>query len=44
MVNRFGCRPVMLIGGVLASAGMIGASFATNIIQLYLTAGVITGD
>ncbi|KAI5103234.1 monocarboxylate transporter 3, partial [Silurus meridionalis] len=43
MVNRFGCRPVMLIGGLLASAGMIGASFTSNIIQLYLTAGVITG-
>ncbi|KAG9259505.1 monocarboxylate transporter 3 [Astyanax mexicanus] len=43
MVNRYGCRPVMLFGGLLASAGMIGASFTTNIIQLYLTAGVITG-
>ncbi|KAK2866342.1 hypothetical protein Q7C36_002398 [Tachysurus vachellii] len=43
MVNRFGCRPVMLIGGLLASVGMIGASFTTNIIQLYFTAGVITG-
>ncbi|XP_051530741.1 monocarboxylate transporter 3 [Myxocyprinus asiaticus] len=43
MVNKFGCRPVMLIGGLLASGGMIGASFTTNIIQLYLTAGVITG-
>ncbi|XP_030630964.1 monocarboxylate transporter 3 [Chanos chanos] len=43
MVNRFGCRPVMLVGGLLASAGMIGASFTTNIIQLYVTAGVITG-
>uniref|UniRef100_A0A672JVC0 Monocarboxylate transporter 3-like n=1 Tax=Sinocyclocheilus grahami TaxID=75366 RepID=A0A672JVC0_SINGR len=43
MVNKFGCRPVMLVGGFLASGGMIIASFSTNIIQLYLTAGVITG-
>uniref|UniRef100_A0A673J157 Monocarboxylate transporter 3-like n=1 Tax=Sinocyclocheilus rhinocerous TaxID=307959 RepID=A0A673J157_9TELE len=43
MVNKFGCRPVMLVGGLLASGGMIIASFSTNIIQLYLTAGVITG-
>lgn len=43
LVNRYGCRPVMLFGGLLASAGMIAASFTTNIIQLYLTAGVITG-
>lgn len=44
MVNQFGCRPVMLIGGLLASAGMILASFTTNIIELYLTAGVLTGE
>lgn len=43
MVNKFGCRPVMLLGGLLASAGMISASFTTNIIQLYMTAGVLTG-
>ncbi|XP_062976265.1 monocarboxylate transporter 4 [Elgaria multicarinata webbii] len=42
-VNRFGCRPVMLVGGLFASAGMIIASFSTNIIQVYLSAGVITG-
>ncbi|XP_008102768.1 monocarboxylate transporter 4 [Anolis carolinensis] len=42
-VNRFGCRPVMLVGGLFASSGMILASFAHNIIQVYLTAGVITG-
>lgn len=44
MVNQFGCRPVMLIGGLLASSGMILASFTTNIIELYLTAGVLTGE
>ncbi|KAM3843637.1 monocarboxylate transporter 4 [Vipera latastei] len=42
-VNRFGCRPVMLTGGLFASAGMIVASFSTSIIQIYLSAGVITG-
>ncbi|XP_060109038.1 monocarboxylate transporter 4 [Heteronotia binoei] len=42
-VNRFGCRPVMLVGGLFASAGMITASFCTSIIQVYVTAGVITG-
>ncbi|XP_033019194.1 monocarboxylate transporter 3 [Lacerta agilis] len=43
LVNQFGCRPVMLVGGLLASSGMILASFTTNIIELYLTAGVLTG-
>uniref|UniRef100_A0A671DS28 Solute carrier family 16 member 8 n=1 Tax=Rhinolophus ferrumequinum TaxID=59479 RepID=A0A671DS28_RHIFE len=43
LVNHFGCRPVMLVGGLLASAGMVLASFATRLLELYLTAGVLTG-
>ncbi|KAM4031687.1 monocarboxylate transporter 4 [Anomaloglossus baeobatrachus] len=42
-VNRFGCRPVMMVGGLFASLGMVCASFCTNIITIYLTAGVLTG-
>ncbi|XP_073462799.1 monocarboxylate transporter 4 [Aquarana catesbeiana] len=42
-VNRFGCRPVMMVGGLFASLGMVCASFCTSIITVYLTAGVITG-
>ncbi|XP_070250727.1 monocarboxylate transporter 4 [Myotis yumanensis] len=42
-VNRFGCRPVMLVGGLLASLGMVAASFCRNVIELYLTTGVLTG-
>ncbi|KAM6164118.1 monocarboxylate transporter 4 [Rhynchocyon petersi] len=42
-VNRFGCRPVMFVGGLFASLGMVAASFCTSIIQVYLTTGVITG-
>lgn len=34
----------MLVGGILASSGMILASFTTNIIELYLSAGVLTGE
>ena len=44
LVTRFGCRPVMLVGGLLASAGMVLASFATRLLELYLTAGVLTGE
>uniref|UniRef100_A0A5F8HDA7 Solute carrier family 16 member 8 n=1 Tax=Monodelphis domestica TaxID=13616 RepID=A0A5F8HDA7_MONDO len=44
LVNQFGCRPVMLAGGLLASSGMILASFTTSLVQLYLTAGVLTGQ
>ncbi|XP_045408846.1 monocarboxylate transporter 3 isoform X1 [Lemur catta] len=43
LVTRFGCRPVMLAGGLLASAGMVLASFATRLLEVYLTAGVLTG-
>ncbi|XP_044155393.1 monocarboxylate transporter 4-like [Bufo gargarizans] len=42
-VNRFGCRPVMMVGGLFASFGMVCASFCTNIIAIYFTAGVVTG-
>ncbi|KAL0983888.1 hypothetical protein UPYG_G00134380 [Umbra pygmaea] len=43
LVNKFGCRPVMMVGGLFASLGMILASQATNIIHIYLCTGVITG-
>ncbi|XP_030646287.1 monocarboxylate transporter 4-like isoform X2 [Chanos chanos] len=43
LVNRFGCRPVMMVGGIFASLGMILASFATSITHIYLCTGVITG-
>ncbi|XP_035253195.1 monocarboxylate transporter 4-like [Anguilla anguilla] len=43
LVNRFGCRPVMLVGGLFASLGMILASFSTSILHIYLCTGVITG-
>ncbi|KAM4883144.1 monocarboxylate transporter 3 [Thomomys bottae] len=43
LVTRFGCRPVMLAGGLLAAAGLALASFATRLLELYLTAGVLTG-
>lgn len=34
----------MMVGGLFASLGMILASFANNIIQIYLSTGVITGE
>ncbi|XP_034046140.1 monocarboxylate transporter 4 [Thalassophryne amazonica] len=43
LVNRFGCRPVMMVGGLFASLGMIMASFSTNIIHIYFCTGIITG-
>ncbi|XP_065119504.1 monocarboxylate transporter 2 [Paramisgurnus dabryanus] len=43
LVNTYGCRPIMMIGGLLCAIGMIGASFCNNVIQLYICIGVIGG-
>uniref|UniRef100_A0A8C4R928 Monocarboxylate transporter 2 n=1 Tax=Eptatretus burgeri TaxID=7764 RepID=A0A8C4R928_EPTBU len=43
LVNTYGSRPVVIIGGVLASSGMFLASFCTSIVQLYFCVGVIGG-
>ncbi|XP_015208489.1 monocarboxylate transporter 2 [Lepisosteus oculatus] len=43
LVNKYGSRPVMIMGGFLCSIGMISASFCNNVLQLYLCIGVIGG-
>ncbi|PNJ87731.1 SLC16A5 isoform 7 [Pongo abelii] len=43
LVGRFGCRLTVMLGGVLASLGMVASSFSRNLSQLYFTAGFITG-
>ncbi|XP_073876488.1 monocarboxylate transporter 6 isoform X4 [Macaca fascicularis] len=43
LVGRFGCRVTTMLGGVLASLGMVASSFSRNLSQLYFTAGFITG-
>uniref|UniRef100_A0A8C4XPP9 Solute carrier family 16 member 5 n=1 Tax=Falco tinnunculus TaxID=100819 RepID=A0A8C4XPP9_FALTI len=43
LVKRFGCRFVVMLGGLLSGVGMVASSFCKSISQLYLTAGLITG-
>ncbi|XP_007897590.2 monocarboxylate transporter 1 [Callorhinchus milii] len=43
LVNRYGSRPVMLVGGALVSTGLVAASFSTSIVGLYICIGVIGG-
>ncbi|XP_068610292.1 monocarboxylate transporter 6 [Brachionichthys hirsutus] len=43
LVERLGCRPTVMLGGVLSGFGMAASSFTQSIGQLYFTAGVITG-
>ncbi|KAM5273350.1 monocarboxylate transporter 6 [Ctenodactylus gundi] len=43
LVGRFGCRVTMMLGGMLASLGLVAGSFSRSLSQLFLTAGLITG-
>lgn len=43
LVNTYGCRPIVMMGGCLCAVGMISASFCTSVVQLYLCIGVIGG-
>ncbi|XP_015228951.1 PREDICTED: monocarboxylate transporter 2-like [Cyprinodon variegatus] len=43
LVNRYGSRPVVMVGGLLVCTGMALASLGTTIIHLYLCVGVIGG-
>lgn len=43
LVNNYGCRPVVMMGGLLCSVGMILASYSNSVVQLYLTIGFIGG-
>ncbi|XP_057685162.1 monocarboxylate transporter 1-like [Corythoichthys intestinalis] len=43
LVNRFGSRPIILLGGCLAGSGLVAASFCNTVPQLYFFIGVVGG-
>lgn len=43
LVGRFGCRVTAMLGGVLASLGMVAGSFCHTLNQLYFAVGFISG-
>ncbi|XP_005298027.1 monocarboxylate transporter 2 isoform X1 [Chrysemys picta bellii] len=43
LVNKYGCRPVMMAGGVLCSFGMIASSFCNSVLELYICVGIVGG-
>ncbi|KAL2776126.1 monocarboxylate transporter 2 [Daubentonia madagascariensis] len=43
LVNKYGSRPVVMVGGLLCCLGMVLASFSTSVVQLYLTMGFTVG-
>ena len=43
LCERLGCRPVAILGGLIAALGTMLASFSTDIYKMYLTYGVLFG-
>uniref|UniRef100_A0A098LYX0 MCT n=1 Tax=Hypsiglena sp. JMG-2014 TaxID=1550645 RepID=A0A098LYX0_9SAUR len=43
LVERFGCRTTVMVGGLLSGVGTVASAFSNSLSQLYLTAGFITG-
>ncbi|KTF73343.1 hypothetical protein cypCar_00026632 [Cyprinus carpio] len=41
MSNRFGYRPVVMLGGLLISLGTITTALTNSILQMYLTMGIV---
>ncbi|XP_031657994.1 monocarboxylate transporter 2 [Oncorhynchus kisutch] len=40
---RYSHRAVVMIGGLLSCVGMVAGAFAQNLVQLYITVGLLTG-
>uniref|UniRef100_UPI00398E8582 monocarboxylate transporter 13-like n=1 Tax=Pristiophorus japonicus TaxID=55135 RepID=UPI00398E8582 len=40
---HYGARPVVMVGGVLSSLGMLTASFGQSLLHMYLSIGLLTG-
>ncbi|XP_055626521.1 uncharacterized protein LOC129768720 isoform X2 [Toxorhynchites rutilus septentrionalis] len=43
LVDRFGCRKMTMIGGLVATIGFVLSSLCQSVEQLYLTFGIISG-
>uniref|UniRef100_A0A087XZN4 Monocarboxylate transporter 1 n=1 Tax=Poecilia formosa TaxID=48698 RepID=A0A087XZN4_POEFO len=43
LVNKFGSRPIIIVGGCLAGSGLVAASFCNTVEQLYFFIGVVGG-
>lgn len=43
LVNRYGCRTVVMVGGLMSGLSVAAASLANSIIYLYFLIGVVGG-
>jgi len=44
LCQRFSCRSVVFVGGIFCSLGMVLSYFATNLLHLLFTFGILTGE
>lgn len=43
LVNKYGSRPIMMLGGCLSGTGLVAASFCNSVEGLYFCVGVVGG-
>lgn len=43
LVNKYGSRPIMILGGCLSGTGLVAASFCNTVEGLYFCVGVVGG-
>ena len=44
LVNKYGERVMTIIGSVFCTVGFVSSAFATNVFQLYVTYGLLSGN
>lgn len=44
LVNRYGCRTVVMVGGLMSGLSVAAASLATSIVHLYFLIGIVGGN
>ena len=44
LVEVFSCRCVAILGSILAAFGLMISSIVPNIVSLFITAGILTGN
>lgn len=43
MAAKYGCRPMSMLGSIIFSMGFLASSYATHIVVLYFTYGIMVG-
>ena len=44
LLEHFSCRCIAIIGSIFAACGLMISSIVANLVSLYLTAGLVTGN